>query len=64
MTHFTLRSFEIPLATPKAEFVRIFGRYVVARIADLNRYMDAATHVHSAQKQDPKGREESWEGPL
>lgn len=65
MTHFSLRIAEVPLSAQKAEFVRLVGRYVVARIADLNRYIDTASCVHPVGRQKREtDRQRLWQGSL
>jgi hypothetical protein len=52
MTHITTHSTDIPLSAPKFDYFVLLLKFFGDGIRDMNRYLDAASHVHPAGLQN------------
>lgn len=65
MAYITTRSDNIRLSAPKFGNFELLRKFFADGIRDMNRYMNAASFVHSADRPEPvTRREQSWEGPF
>lgn len=65
MVHVTTHSDDIQPSPARPSKIGLLLRFFAGGIRDMNRYLDAASLVHSAGKTDTDtDREQSWEGRL
>ena len=65
MAHITTHSNDFRLSAPKFGNFELVLKFFADGIRDMNRYLDAASFVRSADRPERMtGREQSWEGPF
>jgi len=65
MSHATTHSDDIGISTLKRGKFELVLKFFADGIRDMNRYLNAASLVHSAGLPDiVTNREQSWEGPI
>jgi hypothetical protein len=65
MAHITTHSDDFRLSAPKFGSFELLLKFFADGIRDMNRYLNAASFVHSPdQPESVTSREQSWEGPL